>query len=77
MTDEKKKPEEGELSEEQLDDVAGGMFPAGQKTGGLSVSPIDVCKTPTPVVPVPMPYPNVADGSDGTETTTKGDTTKG
>ena len=30
------------------------------KAGGLCVAVPDVCKTPTPAGPVPIPYPNVA-----------------
>lgn len=36
------------------------MFPASTNGGGqCSILP-DVCKTPTPGGPVPMPYPNIA-----------------
>lgn len=39
-----------------------GKFVASASTGHTSVStgPTDVCKTPTPGGPVPMPYPNAA-----------------
>jgi hypothetical protein len=33
-------------------------------SGGVSMAFPDVCKTPTPAGPVPMPYPNVAKSSD-------------
>jgi hypothetical protein len=34
-------------------------------TGGMTTAAApDVCKTPTPSGPVPMPYPNVADSKD-------------
>lgn len=38
------------------------MMPASTNGGGQCVTPgpIDVCKTPTPGGPVPMPYPNIA-----------------
>ena len=35
-------------------------FPAGSKGGGFTVAFPDVCKTPTPAGPVPIPYPNIA-----------------
>ncbi|HMY56772.1 MAG TPA: DUF4150 domain-containing protein [Pseudomonadota bacterium] len=38
---------------------------------GLAKTELDVCKTPTPGGPVPIPYPNVAMSSD----TTSGSTT--
>jgi hypothetical protein len=31
----------------------------------LTPGPLDVCKTPSPAGPVPMPYPNIAKCSDG------------
>jgi hypothetical protein len=34
------------------------MFPASTKGGGVEFSFPDVCKTPTPGGPVPIPYPN-------------------
>lgn len=34
------------------------MIPASSKQGGLCFSFPDVCKTPTPGGPVPIPYPN-------------------
>ena len=64
MTDEKKKPEADEVSDEQLEDVAGGMFVASQKSGGTSFGFPDVCKTPSPLGPIPIPYPNIAKSSD-------------
>ncbi|WP_095989274.1 DUF4150 domain-containing protein [Cystobacter fuscus] len=33
-------------------------------SGGVSMAFPDVCKTPTPAGPVPMPYPNVAQSAD-------------
>ena len=38
------------------------MMPASTNGGGLctTTGPTDVCKTPTPGGPVPMPYPNIA-----------------
>jgi hypothetical protein len=38
------------------------MMPASTKAGGqfMTPGPTDVCKTPTPGGPVPMPYPNIA-----------------
>src|SRR5262245_45871429 len=50
------------------------MFPASTNGGGMSAlaGPTDVCKTPTPGGPVPMPYPNMAQ-----LTQAKGDTCAG
>jgi hypothetical protein len=38
------------------------MIPASHNGSGtcMTSGPIDVCKTPTPGGPVPMPYPNIA-----------------
>lgn len=38
------------------------MMPASTNGGGqcMTPGPTDVCKTPTPGGPVPMPYPNIA-----------------
>ena len=38
------------------------MFPLSTKGGGqcITTGPIDVCKTPSPAGPVPLPYPNIA-----------------
>ena len=37
------------------------MFPASNKGGGQCVATgPDVCKTPSPGGPVPIPYPNIA-----------------
>ena len=38
------------------------MMPASTNGGGncMTTGPTDVCKTPTPGGPVPMPYPNIA-----------------
>ncbi len=36
------------------------MFPASTKANGQCVAFPDVCKTPTPGGPVPIPYPNMA-----------------
>jgi hypothetical protein len=35
-----------------------------QQSGGLSTVFPDVCKTPTPGGPVPIPYPNIGQASD-------------
>ncbi len=37
-------------------------------SGGVSIAFPDVCKTPTPAGPVPIPYPNVAMASDSAQT---------
>ncbi len=36
------------------------MFPASTRQGGDCIAFPDVCKTPTPVGTVPIPYPNTA-----------------
>ena len=36
------------------------MFPASTKMGGVCFAMPDVCKTPTPAGPIPIPYPNIA-----------------
>jgi len=36
------------------------MFPAASKMGGDCIAFPDTCKTPSPVGPVPIPYPNTA-----------------
>ena len=36
------------------------MLPGSTKGGGQCMGMPDVCKTPTPGGPVPMPYPNIA-----------------
>jgi hypothetical protein len=58
-------PTRDDLDEAQLDDVSGGMFPPASKGDGQSVSgPIDVCKTPVPIVgAVPQPYSSTASAS--------------
>ena len=41
------------------------MLPASTNGGGTCATPgpIDVCKTPSPAGPVPVPYPNIAQNS--------------
>ena len=36
------------------------MFPAATKQAGMATGMPDVCKTPTPAGPIPIPYPNIA-----------------
>jgi hypothetical protein len=43
---------------------ANGRGIAHAKSGGMSAVFPDVCKTPTPSGPVPIPYPNIAKSSD-------------
>ena len=40
------------------------MFPASTKGGGVhtTAGPLDVCKTPSPGGPIPVPYANMVDG---------------
>ncbi len=40
-------------------------------SGGVSPSFPDVCKTPTPAGPVPIPYPNIAKSSDTADGSSK------
>ena len=35
-----------------------------KKSSGITIAFPDVCKTPTPAGPVPIPYPNIAKSSD-------------
>lgn len=35
-----------------------------KKSSGMSIAFPDVCKTPTPVGPIPIPYPNIAQSTD-------------
>lgn len=41
-----------------------------KKSGGQSPVFPDVCKTPSPAGPVPVPYPNIARTSDASQTAT-------
>lgn len=43
---------------------ANGMSVVHKDSGGVTQAFPDVCKTPTPAGPVPLPYPNVAMASD-------------
>ncbi|MFT5717653.1 MAG: putative Zn-binding protein involved in type VI secretion [Oleiphilaceae bacterium] len=40
-------------------------------SGGMSIVFPDVCKTPTPAGPIPIPYPNIGKASDTSGGTTK------
>ena len=64
MADSKKKPQEDEVGDEQLEDVAGGITAASNSTGGERLAFPDVCKTPAAPSPIPTPYPNVGSTSD-------------
>jgi len=73
-----------EVSDEQLDDVAGGAnrvfanmnIVQRADSSGISSAVPGVCRTPGGSSPSPIPYPNVGESED-TGTTTKSDTTKG
>jgi len=39
------------------------------KAGGMCMAAPDVCKTPSPAGPVPIPYPNIANCNQATATT--------
>ncbi|VWX55968.1 conserved hypothetical protein [Burkholderiales bacterium 8X] len=41
-----------------------------KKSEGMSIAFPDVCKTPSPGGPVPIPYPNIAKTSEAAETST-------
>lgn len=47
------------------------MLPASTKAGGLCQAFPDVCKTPSPGGPVPVPYTNVAMLNQAVKTSTK------
>jgi hypothetical protein len=40
-------------------------------SNGVTIAFPDVCKTPTPAGPIPIPYPNIAKSSDTASGTTK------
>jgi uncharacterized Zn-binding protein involved in type VI secretion len=42
---------------------------AHKSSGGMSMVFPDVCKTPTPAGPVPIPYPNIGKSSDTSQGT--------
>src|SRR5438034_9822866 len=44
--------------------LANGMGISHKDSGGLSSAFPDVCKTPSPGGPIPIPYPNIAKSSD-------------
>ena len=46
-------------------------MPASTTGGGQCFAMPDVCKTPTPVGPVPIPYPNMGNVAQATKTSTK------
>ena len=76
MTDEGKKPDTDEISEENLGEVSGGATvfgnASGSSSGGSAIPPTDICMTPSGNASIPVPYPNVAgDGDGGTETPVK------
>ena len=42
-----------------------------KSSGGMSIAFPDVCKTPTPAGPIPIPYPNIGKASDTSGGTSK------
>ncbi len=46
------------------------MFPATTNAGGQCLGFPDVCKTPTPAGPIPIPYPNIAMANQAKGSTT-------
>ena len=66
MTDEKRKPEEDEVGDEQLEDVSGGaaIITGAAKGSGEAGAIPDVMQTPDPGGSgIPIPFPNV--GGEG------------
>lgn len=51
-------------------DVNSPMTIVNKDSGGISPVFPDVCKTPSPGGPIPIPYPNVAKSSDAAQTAT-------
>jgi len=51
-------------------DVNGPMTIVHKDSGGISPVFPDVCKTPSPGGPIPIPYPNIAKSSDASQTAT-------
>ena len=47
------------------------MLPATTQMGGMCFAFPDVCKTPTPAGPVPIPYPNISQPMLAVNTSTK------
>lgn len=47
------------------------MMPASTKAGGQCLATPDVCKTPSPGGPVPVPYPNIGMVNQASKTSTK------
>ncbi len=47
------------------------MFPASCKKGGQAAAFPDVCKTPSPAGPVPIPYPNIVQVAQASKTAKK------
>jgi hypothetical protein len=41
-----------------------------KSSDGMSIAFPDVCKTPSPGGPIPIPYPNIAQSSDSADTST-------
>ncbi len=61
MTDEKMKPDEDGVTDEQLEDVSGGatIIPGAAKGAGGGIVIPDVCQTPAPGGSgIPTPFPN-------------------
>jgi hypothetical protein len=69
MTDEKKKPEEDEVGDEQLEDVAGGatVFANAAMGGPESGAIPPVMGTPNGGSGIPIPFPNSSMGGTGSK----------
>lgn len=51
--------------------IVNNMTVVHKKSGGVSTAFPDVCKTPSPAGPIPIPYPNIATSSDTADGTKK------
>lgn len=65
-------PKQMKISAEELKRVRGGSVTVGvnnlsvvhKSSSGVTMAFPDVCKTPTPGGPIPIPYPNITSSSD-------------
>lgn len=65
-------PKEMKISRQDLRRIAGGSVTVGsnnlsfvhKSSNGVTMAFPDICQTPTPGGPIPIPYPNIASSSD-------------
>lgn len=64
-------PERQQVSQKELKRVMGGGVLVGnflsvvhKTSGGMAIAFPDVCLTPSPSGPIPVPYPNIGSSSD-------------